>query len=101
MGGCECVTFWGEWDIAITWHGATLLNKHMVKLLEISMRNFFGKQTQDNNKHAEILYSSLSPPDSGRHRKNSLISLMYTDQCHVGWHPTHIVLHLPELVLSK
>lgn len=28
-------------------------------------------------------------------------SLIYTDQCHVDWHPTHIVLHLPELVLSK
>lgn len=40
-------------------------------------RNFNEEQTQDNNKHIEILDSSLSPPDSGRHRKISLISDLY------------------------
>lgn len=75
MGDCEWVTFWGEWDIAITWSDSTLLKPHIVELPEISTRNFFGKQTQGNNKHAEISCSSLSPPDSGRHRKISLVSL--------------------------
>lgn len=80
MGDCESVTFWGEWVIAITWSDSTLLKQHIVELPEISTRNFFGKQTQGNNKHAEISCSSLSPPASGRYRKISLVFLSDVDK---------------------
>lgn len=46
IGHFEWVAFWGDGDIAITWSGSTLLNQHVLELLEISMRNFLGKQTQ-------------------------------------------------------
>lgn len=64
MGDCEGVTFGGEWDIAITQSYSIVLNWHIFELPEISVRNFFGKQTTGNNKHLEISCSSLSPPDS-------------------------------------
>lgn len=79
MGDGEWVTFWGEWVVAITWSDSALLKQHIVKLPEISTRNFFGKQTQVNNKHAEIS-CSLSSPDRGRYRRISLVSLPDVDK---------------------